>query len=784
MSILEKQTKNILNDYIIKNIINNSPPSINNIYSKLTEIYRDPSLGKPFFKAILQKKYTESNPEELNEMIDNLLKDFDILFNEIIVEKSRMLSHMSEDIIKLNDIEKELISLENELSNIILVSNNSNLYNRSKNIDLTSLKDTDTELSTENMLDITTNTIHLPESNASKEKLDLSHLNDLDLPMSPESIVILNNVKDLSSMYNIQGSKFGNLFSDRYNQWKFLITTASPTELITQFGFNLNANNRLETISSIYIVPVVTVPVQIQIKYMASDNKYYNIPVSNNLKVLEHPELYTFTPIQAKRIRIIMSKKHYDSTTRTEGNDIRYQYEFGFLNISIFNNSYINEGTWFSSPLNILDILEKDNNINKVSIISEDNVPVNTKLNYYVKLDNSIKWQNISPLNYENPKYPKLIDFNNLSTNEQIIDNTSEGYGLNFYENQEGKIERKFGYNTINGISLYNIKTIKDDIVLNSVTLWRGIGCWRIITPDKKEMKTEFKSSIPTEGSRYYIDFDSSGLDIVPNSVRSVRFNNILKIDSINHLKEGIDDDYTVKYEKNKGTIYFNTNITSKIKDIVILFEYDYIDVQRYTKYTTSLYIESDMNILTNITKSNIGKDNFYIDLNDKRILFNIKINNQLPYNYLINKDGNNYLTFKKGIYNIEITPEFNSILTNKDEIHEFLNYVISENIRNSNIMRAFPYEMKMVSDYDLLNNVKINDNTKFSIIKRGNNHIILLNYWPSWKENGLDKDDKFILEYKYKNTNTSNKVLLKIEMESNSINISPIIKSLSIVGE
>jgi len=339
-------------------------------------------LGMPFFKGIHQGDVTSAR--RFNTNLYNLVDDFYIVTDEIIGQIYALSRHFSATEMEFRKADARLKQLLADVNALILISANDagymyttgDIFHDTSKVDLarTSL-----------VVHSKGGYVELSESSVSKINLDhYAH------SVLPERLLVDGKVQNA----DIMGTKFGACIDDSEDSYFMVVVRKGESSTTTlQFSIKLQENNNSISVNEVSISGNGTYSASM--RYMNSYTSDWE-SIGGGKRVVGSNTKYRIAPYMLvnlsedhgetdpgiSNIEFTLTK---DSPDRFTGKE--YEYEFIVKSIDAYRTSDTRRGDLISTTLPFSDWEGNPFTINQISLSTEESVPPNTFIDYYVGVD-------------------------------------------------------------------------------------------------------------------------------------------------------------------------------------------------------------------------------------------------------------------------------------------------------------------------------------------------------------------------------------------------------------
>jgi len=446
---LEQATERILKEELQKGNL----PTSKEFAWRLSEYLNEQDLSRPEFVFRAVKNGTLAYASKYNTDFQRIHNDLSILYQNMQEVHGALGKHFSKFEIEKNIIEKEIYQIENNLREKILMYAQGGFLTAVFDVfdDFVKVDKTQTE---NVLIDTKNHEVRLAEELSLSERIGHP---------AKTSFSITSNVEKKTTTLNGKIDDIHEIFVDK--NWQQLIQTKEKTamtgELLMDFEGKVDMNQ--------LVVELINIkPVTIEVLY-TSDN-------INWLSFAYHEEAFesatgfdiTFPSVGVRQIKVIFHKEEFDEQVPdVSGYD--YRYIFGIRRVEMRHLRFPEKGVLQTTPLKVTG--PTNYSINKVALDVQEILPTGTDIFYEIALASETPdWRGISPLKRENPAFPQIVDFQNITRSKPTTMQIGTELAVNQYELSELKT---------NGISFYKIGEVTGrQLIDGSERLFVGRNAW------------------------------------------------------------------------------------------------------------------------------------------------------------------------------------------------------------------------------------------------------------------------------------------------------------------
>lgn len=453
MSIVERQSKKLLEYELIRYLLLGSIPNLQDISSRIGKARARGS--NITYKYVPQQYKAVFNTELYNKALNEIKFDIDV-FNEeltdLFIEASNRLNY-ADIFYRLNS--GELDRLSEELNLLLFINNNADFYFSGFLENFSSNQNTDIKNTTEGIVDLNEQALALPYRGRNTKRIDVGSLSDqqnIDITVQGASN---GSTTEPISIDQIPNSKFGSIFTDALDVWGYKITSSENSEVSIAFTFPLNIDNNISSeffVSRFEVTPHSTGKQRIDIRVSNDNVNFLKLKgYEAGIELTDSSKTYAldFETNLVEYVRIVITKSEADNEIRQvlagdTAESTVYEYVFGLKRFAAFQTGRIQTAEYFSKPIEFSSLEE----VGKVSIDAVQTSPPGTKINYFVSPYAVGQENNFVPISLISSTADlgksKVVFFNNRKevTNKFIVRNDSNSedaavvYGTSFQGKQ------------------------------------------------------------------------------------------------------------------------------------------------------------------------------------------------------------------------------------------------------------------------------------------------------------------------------------------------------------
>ncbi len=487
MSISQIQIKNILELIAKSYFVNGINPQTSQLHSYMSQYFsKNPAGNLVTLDLDLFANAIVSDVDKLNDFMSMMIVNIDTLYEVCSnhVEQSMMLNSVLRTHLERLKIKRKV--LEQKVDDYLLGIYNSDGYFFSISDDFSSVGDVDFNF-TSAFVDTIAGTISLPAISSMSRRISPASVGDPNI-----SIVDINGRK----LTWATKTSFANAFDGMTNTaWYIEVRTATPITVTANVELFLATSLGDTKVSRIDLIPFGVSPVQCGVNAVfIGDNLLRKESVYCHY-VKTSSEKMSFIGDQIdddiERIQLQLTKVEPDyEETNTNGSK-SFVYMFGFKEILMTEQVYDATATFMSQPFGIPAELIGESVIDAVSIVTEDYIPTNTSLKYYVAAENAaassiddFDWKEITPITSSSTSDNIVAHFRGSSITTKLARIIPRAFSdiklisLNDTSNDLTKRNPTPAY--LPGLDVYRVIPFSDEFLAGTLSIEEGINTTKL----------------------------------------------------------------------------------------------------------------------------------------------------------------------------------------------------------------------------------------------------------------------------------------------------------------
>lgn len=482
MSIQQVQIRNIL-DLIVQSYLSSGiNPTDDDIHRHLSAFFSENPVGNPVLlkRGIFSEK-AQSDEDILNDFMASVIYNLDVLYETSLDQVDQNLMLNSLLITHLDRLKVQRKVLEGRLDDFLLGIYNSDGYFYSTSDDFSNTLFTDLNL-TSLFIDVDAGIATLPPIPS------LSRTIDNKIIATANVSVVDQNSRSID--VNAKSSWINAIDGLTNTAW-YVEAMSSSNKAIATITIPMSGSN--VKISKIDITPFGVKPVQcaVSVRKINSDGTIgVTEPFSSSVIMSSDKMVFMSTDpdreIDQIIIQMIKLEHDYKVTDSSSNSDV---FIFGIKELAVIEQYYEPFGTLVTKPFGIPDVLKNDAVIDAVSIVTNDSVPVNTSIKYFIAEDNpngsslgDFSWKEIEPISGLNTAGNSVIRFNGANSFSPMVRKIQRD-SSDIVMIPEGTYNPRQDY--IPGVNTYRICNFKEAVLSNTLKLEEGLNTTRIYYIDR-----------------------------------------------------------------------------------------------------------------------------------------------------------------------------------------------------------------------------------------------------------------------------------------------------------
>lgn len=455
INIRQKRFTVLVNKILQEELQKGNLPTSKEFSTRLNKALRDQALSDPEYKFKRAKNSELAESEFYNDAVRRIQRDLMILLENTFSVHNELRGKFNWFEVEKNRLEYEARRLEQVIKDKI------NLYGKTGY--LASVFDVFDDLSKIESEDNVTIDIK-------KHEVSLKQQENTSFLIKPNAAVDFVMPKDSQSTFkkvpisgNVKDVLIGQV--DETFQEVWLSKTQGPAD-----GFINILFEEVQKLNQIDIAIHTIKDVTLYVEFSLDGLNYFHLPYHPNGKNSEGETSFHFPTAKMKHLRIWIQKQESDKEI-VHADGYQYQYLFGVKSIQFYQISYPEEGTFTSKW--ITPDTNENFSIGQVSLVTEEELPDGTDIDYYVRLEkNDDSWRQISPVNRSGANAPNILDFKHVVHAKP----TELGIPAEASEQESEIIELQ-----ANGIRFFNLGSIeKRKIIPRTERLYIGKDAWNV----------------------------------------------------------------------------------------------------------------------------------------------------------------------------------------------------------------------------------------------------------------------------------------------------------------
>jgi len=418
------------------------------------------SPDEPVYKYRPQVRKSVFDVDYYNEAIDDISFDLDVLFEDLEESTKNNMQRILHANMFHTVHNAELTRLSNTLDALLFSTDGGDENFFVQFEDFSSFNKTDTEYSTNGIVNTSEKVIALPVGLHGSLKIDMSHLQNTQTASDWQV-----SRSDIRSEEQHANTKIGDIVKDTAFPWGYTIVTENDGPLEVSFTLRLKHEefiNRISVVHFGYKPTTITIKTSVDKKNIKDIQDYAGGVV---LQTQAKTYGFDFDDRLVDYLHITLRKEQADTTNEEEDGSKSYSYDFGIRNISVYSTGRLETAIYQSKAFDFSEDLAA---IGRIALNTTEIIPENTSVDWYIVPISSDGTQGssiaITPQNHSTSAGPpKTIVLQDVLANSKSF--TTSYSNIANIENY-------------NNISYWRIQLLNTKPVFGTAKLYRGFKSW------------------------------------------------------------------------------------------------------------------------------------------------------------------------------------------------------------------------------------------------------------------------------------------------------------------
>lgn len=421
MSIETTYKTLLTEDFIKEELGKGNAVSAITLENQITTEFADKDLSIPQFKASTfhTSRLESSSATKKNSTFLAMRQDLRALYKNMLELTDVSLKSFERWGLEAENIEKELIDLEERISNLLILTQDTEGFHSILIDNFTDTSKIDLDFTTAE-LDLQSASIEMGASTGTFNRI---FLNDVLLP--DDATFKVRTTVNFLARIDAVNALLSNPFEQESETWWTNITMKKREPVVTELTVRLNPDAPI-TINKIFMElhdSAESSPVSITPLFSTDNVNFLQLPTNTFTIEARTTATFSFSDISAKWIKFILTKRGPDPSSSTEF----FSYQFGFKNIKFFTQGFSSTTKQFfvSEPLSVRDIdLSDVLQFERLTLETCERIETNTAIDYFITTSNTpivpltvstdinttAQWLPITPVNRSTATHPKILD--------------------------------------------------------------------------------------------------------------------------------------------------------------------------------------------------------------------------------------------------------------------------------------------------------------------------------------------------------------------------------------
>lgn len=461
-------------------------PDLDQVFGKVSQYFAQNPPGNPVALDISTiTSDTVSDVDALNILLANIVNNIKTLYQTTTVQSNEVLSQNTILRTQIDSLQKRQNKLITQINDYLLSLYNTDGYFFSISDNFTDTSLVDLSL-TDAFIDTTNEEVSIPSLAAFSKTVDSS------LIQTP-NVVVTSGGQSVNyttiSPFNFATNGTNNI------AWEIQVSLPAPAQVSVVLTIPLGDGLNPVSLSRIDFEPYAMTAFQMFAEYGTMSNTTNTTnnytTFGNNITTSLSNIAFIDTAKRVISVRLTMNKSTYDFQT-SDNNSNQYVYVFGAKNIAFTEQVYDLAATLVSAPLQLSPDSAGSMVIDAVSVATNDIIPPNTSINYYVAADNlsdatpsisNFQWLPIEPVN-DTQTQNTTVSFNGAYQFIQMITQTPKSQNdlqlLPLNSTATDPTQLNPSPLIIPGVNTYTLANFTSAFLPNSIQLEEGVNSTRI----------------------------------------------------------------------------------------------------------------------------------------------------------------------------------------------------------------------------------------------------------------------------------------------------------------
>jgi hypothetical protein len=482
MGIRKIQTEQVLEDVARLLLAGGVAPTTNDILKLVSDYFSLYPPGTPLPFPIADMNSGErSNVRQFNQILAHIGVNLDVLYEASAQHVDQIMDLHAVFNNQLKLLKARRRRLESQIDDYLLSQYNTDGY-------YFSISDVFSDIT---LTDLSLTSAHVDTELESVILPTFSGLTKV-IPMASkfELVGLTVKVNDVVKNSRELGSFSGALDGMTNTFWAIEVETAAPAEVVVTMDIALSNQGELVTMSRIDYDPYGMVATQVFVETANGQNAgAIRTGFGQKIETSLYRMAFSDSLRDVTNITITLRKNQPDYTI-SKDDGLLCRYVFGAKEIACLEHVYDNEAVFVSKPLQIPATFANDFIIDAVSIVTDEEVPPDTSLKYYVAADvdtasavGDFNWKPIVPIGSFGNTASTVIRFDGAHPFARMVRSVPVGPELQLISpdsTNDDLAKRNPSAVAIPGADIWRLCAFEEEPLLNSLSLEEGVNSSRI----------------------------------------------------------------------------------------------------------------------------------------------------------------------------------------------------------------------------------------------------------------------------------------------------------------
>lgn len=497
----------LLQAYILEQLKTGQPLSAIALQDFVTELStRDLSVPQFVAQDNHVDRFSSATASQFNGTTKAILQDLRVLYLELLSLIEVSTNTLERWNLESSILEQKLIRLEDEIDDLLLVAQDTEGYFDVIVDDFVNMNFVD-QTQTTAEVDLSAGEVRMKSNNnvLAATRIFLNTLLDQDVTFN-----VRNTDGFVNQSFNVNNKLIYPFLQDSRNWWTIVHMSKKvpiTCELTVKLSDDLIEVSRIfiELHDSVQATPITVTPM-----YSVDNVTYFQLPTTSFTQEVRSRASFSFTPVEAKWIKLILTKTGPDPSL----NAGTFDYQFGFKNIQFFHEGFDSDTdqVLVSKPLSVVDKDGVVQSFSKLILETCERLETDTNIKYEVAISNdsslpvnsSTIWSPITPKQRATRDDPLILEVGDIS---EITIGNDENLQVSY---------DPFAVGEINPDEEFHLLSQTDGTILDS-TITATSTRYKFVNDNDRILNYQIKDSTYTGSGDEAIDVNPTSMILFRN---------------------------------------------------------------------------------------------------------------------------------------------------------------------------------------------------------------------------------------------------------------------------